>query len=371
MKTKSEKYYNPEGIVVGPVETVGYRAFSATEDCPPCRVYYPATYSKNNDGDAKTTKQKPVGWFHDQGIGYFMKGYLIVMGSKGFLVSLFSPIIHLFSYCLRANWISIPETSLCAPADDREHRTYPVIVFSHGLTGSGQENAILCSSWAKKGYVVVSVHHMDGSSGCVKLPNGSRMYYNKGPPMSQYDREFRPRQVVQRANEMKQVHSFLSSSEFPEDLKRICDLEKSVAAGFSFGAATTAMVSTLENHPFKALIFLDGWFHIDVMRSAGVEFKFPKQAFEKGINLPSLYINSAEFKSYSKLWDATIELARDSSKIHVLAETTHQNFTDVVFWLPKWLLSKMGIMVGNADGRDVHYQIVRKTSDFLEEQFSQ
>jgi platelet-activating factor acetylhydrolase len=355
------KYFKPEGIVVGPVETVGYRHFPATEEFPPCRIYYPAILQPKG-------KIKSIGWFHDQGIGYFMKGYLYVMGSKSLIVTLLSPIIHIVTFFLRANWIAIPEVSLNAEVDDR--KKYPVIVFSHGLTGTGQENSILCSAWAKKGFVVVSVHHMDGSSGCVKLPDGSKLYYDKGPPLTNYDRNYRPKQVLQRANEMKQAYNLLKSTAISEDLKSICDLEKSVAAGFSFGAATTAMVSTLEDHPFKALIFLDGWFHIDIMHSAGIEFKFPAQAFEAGIKLPSLFINSEEFESYTKIWNATVELAGHSSRIHVLQDTTHQNFTDVVFWLPKWLLSKMQIMVGGADGREVHAEIVRKTSDFLEEQFS-
>jgi len=42
-------------------------------------------------------------------------------------------------------------------------------LFSHGLTGTGEENTILCMEWAKHGYIVVSVHHTDGSSCCVPL----------------------------------------------------------------------------------------------------------------------------------------------------------------------------------------------------------
>jgi pimeloyl-ACP methyl ester carboxylesterase len=138
-----------------------------------------------------------------------------------------------------------------------------------------------------------------------------------------------------------------------------------VAAGFSYGAATAALATSTDDQPFCGAILLDGWFYIDVSESAGIEYEFPEPAFQSGLKVPAVFINSQKFAGMSKLYAATTKLAKTSrhgEEMHVLPGTGHQNFSDVIFWFPKFLLK---YFVGTAHPVDAYREIVHLSSEFL------
>jgi pimeloyl-ACP methyl ester carboxylesterase len=322
-------------------ENVGVRYFPATESHPPLRIFYPS-----NPGT------RPFQWLEERGTSYYLSGYAH-MGSRSWLLV---PLIHLLSVILPVRWRRIPKVfSKPAPLDNAPPR--PAIIFSHGLTGTGQENALLLAAWASLGFYVVSVHHTDGSSSLVRLPDGSDLDYAKGPPLdNNYDAQFRPNQVEHRAKEILQACDLLES---------IHEVDGFIAAGFSFGAASAARVVTLAPNKFRAAVLLDGWFYVDVSESAGVEFAFPKQAFEKGLNLPSLFVGSEQFSMIPKLYKATCQLAADSEH-HTIKGTGHQSFCDVIFWVPKFVWRRfLPGLLGDKDPVKAYREIVDVTSDFL------
>lgn len=356
--------YSTHGLAVGEEEAVGVRYFEGTEKHPPLRIFYPAAVSER--------KPRPVGWFHEGGVGNFISGYIhlaLIISHTCTFRWIVSPVVHILSLFLPLRWIKIPEVSLEAPLAlmNGNARRRPVVLFSHGLTGTGQENALLHTCWAKRGFVVVSIHHRDGSSCRVPNSDGSILWYDKGPPFSNYDPTFRPRQVQQRASEMMDAFRFLSSVECPKQLRDGVDTNKVIAAGYSFGAATAALAAVQEQERFAGVVLLDGWFYIDVSESAGVEFEFPEQAFGSGIHKPMLFVNSQAFREMPKLWAATKKLANSSNapeetEMHVVPQTNHQNFTDAIFWLPKALVRKMA---GPAMPVDAYREIVNLTSSFM------
>lgn len=246
----------------------------------------------------------------------------------------------------------------------QSEKKWPVVIFSHGLTGTGQENAVLLSAWARRGFVVVSVHHTDGSSCRVRLPDGSDKFYEHGPSYSNYDPSFRKQQIQHRAKEMKDALSFLQSNKCPQDIRDSVDPSKAVVAGFSYGAATAALATSTDDQPFCGAILLDGWFYIDVSESAGIEFEFPEPAFQSGLKVPAVFINSQKFSGMSKLYQATTKLAKTScnGEMHVLPGTGHQNFCDVIFWLPRFFLKPL---IGTAHPVDAYREIVHLSSEFL------
>jgi hypothetical protein len=181
---------------------------------------------------------------------------------------------------------------------------------------------------------------------------------------------------------MIQTLQFLQSQEedgdCPTDIRLILDLNRVVAAGFSFGAATVAqaLATTMTDgvQPlFCAALLLDGWFHIDVAESAGIEFQFPEEAFQKfgktGLPVPSLFIHSQQFQNYSKLFAATQQLAGGEDKQHtviVIPDTGHQNFCEGIFWIRTWMLKKvMGNALGKAQPHETYRKIIQISSDFL------
>lgn len=403
----------------GDAPSIGVRYFPATNDCPPVRLYYP---SVNND-DAS-----PVRWFQGDSSSSFLKGYVHMLlglvaptakhGTWKFKW-LVGPLTRFVSWFLPMTWLRIPGvykdvslfplsqtmtsegTTISSSSSSNVGglRSLPAIIFSHGLTGTGQENAVFCAAWAKQGFIVASVHHLDGSSCCVKRPDGTDLYYVHGPSFKNYDPTFRPNQVNQRAEEMLQVRNFLlrsppsQSTEQDDDdclflasIRARIEPQRIVAAGFSFGAASAAAAISLCNNrqskeqQFCAGIFLDGWFHIDVVESAGIEFNFPQQAFDKHSgaskisHIPSLYINSEQFRNIPKLYAATKTLAgkNDTSttetranEIHTIAGSIHQNFSDVIFWLPTAILKRIGMIGKYADPIAAYKEVIMLSVAFL------
>ena len=393
-----------------------------------------------------------IRWLEDTGCYPFLKGYAHLAFGMGrsptplkrfvfqFMVL---PVLFLFSWVLPLRWLRIPNAyanllpSSSSPqsvsnnnnkTDENDatnarrntsspSKSLPIILFSHGLTGTGEENKVLLIEWAKQGFVVISVHHTDGSSCHVTVADGSDLFYNPGPPFSDYDPTFRPKQVQQRSKELLDAYQFIISSSKDNNVITIPNVDCSspvFVAGFSYGAATAALAVTQNPDFFKGAILLDGWFHIDVTESAGIAFKMPPEAFEfcqdnndnnskyeddenKGsknrhgggfpTNIPTIFINSEQFSKYHDLFAATKELAqryqpkrakqqgehdggaKDVDNLHVIPGTGHQNFCDVVFWFPVTIVRKLiGGAIGPADPIQVYKEIIRLSVGFLKKE---
>jgi pimeloyl-ACP methyl ester carboxylesterase len=380
-----------QGIVLGEAETVGYRYFAGVKgSCPPIRILYPASASAS----ATPTTQR-VGWFQEHGFGFFVNGYLHIVGIKHgtWLNRFLSPVFDTFASILSVassytlGWINVHtplglfaiDATPCPVKNDK--KKLPLIVFSHGLTGTGQENLLLLSAWAKLGFVVASVHHTDGSSNRVRLETKQSrekedLYYQHGPSFKNYDANFRPKQILHRSKEMKQAIDFVQNDPRLTDIvtNLNCDTDQVIVAGFSFGAATAVLTADMYPNSVKGLILLDGWFYIDVAESAGIEFEFPAQAFQPGksFDIPNVIINSEQFAGVPKVYNATCRLAKilnsKSSDMHVLDGTMHNNFCDIVFWIPTFVLRKLSV-IGSADPRTVYQDIIRISTDFLKNNY--
>jgi len=343
-----------------------------------------------------------------------------------------------------------------------------LIVFSHGLTGTGEENTIYCTSLAKKGYVVASLHHRDGSSCRVPMPDGTCRYYQHMPVGDDYDPHHRLEQVTERAEEFlytcdwlvgndendkdmsdeddndNDTNNGISESHVDDEwehhpivhqIRQHLDKRNVIAAGFSYGAATASLAATLAPAKFQCTILLDGWFHIDYS-SRGMEYDFPPESFgatwprkkkkelvdvdsssnageeddndanngledgggvgnckrRKGLDVPSLFINSGQFHGYEKLYGATKRLAdqingnvssddddrkddntttsatrqhEQRAEMHVIPGTMHQNFCDIIFWVPRRWGKKM-FELGDADAYEAYEHILNWTVQFLD-----
>ena len=350
-------------LVTGDAEAVGIIDLQGAKS--PLRIYYPATA-----GEGRTER---VGWFV-RSFGFMCAGYAHAFGlskqSSFAFRWLVSPLLRFIGALLPLSYAKIPHTARGAPFQPAAGGgKRPCIVFSHGLTGTGEEHGAMFAAWAKKGIVVVTCHHTDGSSSRVPLPGGD-VWYDHGPSFSDYDRTFRPRQISKRAEDVFAATGAILHPDpgCPAELRAVSagvDPKCVVAGGFSYGAATAALAATMRPEVYCGAVLHDGWFHIDVSSSAGIEFEFPEQAFdaETGLRAPSLFVNSAQFASIGKLHAATRRLVDgcERAEAHTLEGTTHHNFTDLCFWLPAFLhgLLQKTPVFGTADP----VEVVRQTTD--------
>jgi len=436
-------FHSPDRLIVGNAPLVGILDLPGTRRRPPIRLFFPSIV---DIGAKNIAEPKPAGYFVDGRVSYLLQGFAhvaIAGHATRFHRWILRPFLWLLSLVLPARYLKIPGTvqlksrnrndasavkyappSLLAMTDgsrregggeanaESKRRRQRLVVFSHGLTGTGEENSIYCTALAKRGYVVASIHHRDGSSCRVPMPDGSCQYYRHMPTGEDYDPNHRLEQVRARAEEFLYCCTWLvekgagddgppdDDDQHPviDDIRQHLDERNIIASGFSYGAATASLAATLEPDRFLCAILLDGWFHIDYS-SRGVEFDFPPESFgmarprtepsadagveatnskTKGLNVPSLFVNSAQFRSYKKLYGATRRLAgrinascgedengNEMAEMHVLPGTTHSNFCDVVFWLPRRLAGKV-FRLGDADAYEAHKSILEWTARFLE-----
>jgi platelet-activating factor acetylhydrolase len=274
---------------------------------------------------------------------------------------------------------------------------WPLVLFSHGLTGSGEENAYMCASLARQGAVVACVHHTDGSSNAVKLGDGgsSTLFYQHPPGWvgdpnhsnQTYDIDFRPKQIAKRVENMSEARKFLLYSKKPPNnngnntstsdgvtreqweivlqLQDRLSADRVCVAGFSYGGATSSLCAVMEPSAFSSCIVLDGWFNI-TWKAKGVALDWPKAVHEQGIQgLPSLFINTQEFSenNIKEPTDRIIEKSSDAQRI-VLPGTTHWNFQESVFWLPERLLRRFSL-IGTSPSSEVYHQVVESMWQFI------
>ncbi|KAL7550973.1 hypothetical protein ACHAWF_014181 [Thalassiosira exigua] len=428
----SSLFHSPERLVVGDAPLVGVLDLPGTRRRPPVRLYFPADAEADAAG-AKREPPPPARYFVDGRVAYVLQGYAHVALARHttrFHRWILRPLAWLLSLAFPARFLRVPgtahvrggdgsgsgvrylppapPTSASASGAGRPPPPQSLVVFSHGLTGTGEENSVFCASLAKRGHVVAALHHRDGSSCRVPMPDGTCRYYEHMPTGNDYDPKFRLEQVHARAREFLHTCDWLTGvgdddvegddgRQHPivKQIRPHLEAQKVVAAGFSYGSATAALAATLEPSKFRCALMLDAWLHIDY-RSRGFEFDFPPEAFGKGwpvtvcgpdvaeadangrmggLGTPSLFLNSAQFQSYEKLYGATKRLAeqinakgdgeRDHrTKMHVIPGTKHQNFCDVIFWVPRRMARKL-FQLGKADPYEAYEEILHRTIHFM------
>lgn len=294
---------------------------SQTKSMIPFRVFYP---SENHDVEN-------VGWFVN-GFNIFVEGYMHVLIPKlrnNMIVEwIISWIALIVSYMVPMANQSLPFCSKESKPHKMPNKKYSLLVFSHGLTGTGEEHALMFAHWAQRGFVVACIHHCDGSSHSVYKGSNDRILYHHPPDLSNYDYDFRPNQVIKRESEIHEMLQYiLHDKSFSPHVSSIINKDHISIGGFSYGAATASL--SVINHPnqYKACILLDGWFYIEVSKG----FPFPASVHQQGLHIPSLFIGSEQFAQRPLLSNATKFLADGNrhvrgSTCYVLRGTKHQNF---------------------------------------------
>jgi platelet-activating factor acetylhydrolase len=416
-------FHSPHGLLVGDAPLVGVLDLPSTatnHERPPIRLFFPATSASSS----VSHRVKQARYFVDNRVCYVLQGFAhiaLARHTTKLYRFVLRPLMWVISLIFPVRFLKIPNTALVT--EDSPVRYFPtnikineskikqsLVMFSHGLTGTGEENAIFCTALAKQGYVVACIHHRDGSSSRVPMPDGSCKFYEHLPSGDDYSPRFRLKQVQYRAEEFLYATKWLLGEErggeyddhpILQQIRPNLDDKKVIASGFSYGSTTCSLAATMEPKRFQCGVMLDGWFHVD-FSSKGFEFDFPPEAFgsawpteanrngnersaivqnKGGLIIPSIFINSAQFEGYQKLYASTRKLASNinshnkddeaipKSTLHVIPNTKHQNFCDVGFWLPKFFLSRMGklLALGDADVFEAYESILDLTLKFLKQ----
>ena len=206
---------------------------------------------------------------------------------------------------------------------------YPLLIFSHGITGSRHLHQILFEHLASKGYVVFALDHSFDANLTI-FPDGKIADYRSeitGHPDSVLIRE---KQINTRAfdvgfiiDQIREIETGMIDSKLSGRL----DLDRVALGGHSYGGATAILAS--HNHEIvKACVVLDGWIS-----------PIPDKVISEGINVPFLFMGRPSWHdsdypgNYERLADLITHSSNEKYDLRV-NQTLHLDYTDIPLMSP-------------------------------------
>ena len=206
---------------------------------------------------------------------------------------------------------------------------YPVLIFSHGITGSRHLHQILFEHLASKGYIVFALDHSFDANLTI-FPDGKIADYRSeitGHPDSVLIRE---KQINTRAfdvgfiiDQIREIEAGMIDSKLSGRL----DLDRVALGGHSYGGATAILAS--HNHEIiKACVVLDGWIS-----------PIPDKVISEGINVPFLFMGRPNWDdsdypgNYERLADLITHSSNEKYDLRI-NQTLHLDYTDIPLMSP-------------------------------------
>ena len=210
-----------------------------------------------------------------------------------------------------------------------ENTNLPVIIFSHGITGSRHLHQALFEHLSSQGYVVAALDHSYDSNLTV-FPDKRIADYRSEITGHPDSINIRNQQINTRGLDISFVLDQLEkiqSGIIVSNLTNKLNLKNIAIGGHSYGGAT-AIVSTQKDNRIKACFILDGWIS-----------PIPDSIITTGLKTPIFSIGRPHWKdsdypnNYHHLKDL-ISNSKGSSYNIVIQNTLHLDYTDIPLYSP-------------------------------------
>ena len=248
-----------------------------------------------------------------------------------------------------------------SPIESKE--LFPLIIFSHGLGGMRNQNTVLMEELASTGYAVVAMDHPYDANMTIFPPNSEASAeriadYRSAIPEGTADSiwlKIRNRQLDTRIADVLFILQQLETIDTPL-LSRI-NFQQIGIAGHSFGGAT-AVLSAMQDHRFKAVVALDGWF---------VPFAIPDA--DAKMDVPFLYLGQMSWKSWNEkrhrhYLDLILSQSGENAYHLSIEGSKHYDYADMPLFSP--IMRLLGL-VGFPDGREMVDIVNRNTLQFFDQ----
>ncbi|HMP99139.1 MAG TPA: dienelactone hydrolase family protein [Cyclobacteriaceae bacterium] len=223
---------------------------------------------------------------------------------------------------------------------------FPVIIFSHGLSGYRLQNTLLCRRLASDGFIVVAIEHHGYSSGSI---------FPEGPIGNIFLENLHNNQALANAiiNEWTSDHiavkNYLLNALQDENdslLFKNMDSSKMGLLGHSFGGASSFNTITLDT-TFSAAANMDGYYFgkhagkgsskpLLELRSAPIAATALSDKQLRSMQVNREQYHQIMFEDFDRLF---LQYARGEGYRFMLKGSNHFSFTDIFFFLPfKYLL---------------------------------
>jgi dienelactone hydrolase len=197
----------------------------------------------------------------------------------------------------------------------------PVIIFSHGLGGTKNQNTVQAEELASLGYIVVAVDHAYDAYLTI-FDDGSLADYRSKARDGLTVEEFWAFRTPQLATRTADIHFLLAvmsaGQARGESPWANMDLNRIGIFGHSYGGATSIMAASTDSR-IKATIALDGWM-----------LPIPDDTINAGLDTPFLYIGRGSWGdpiNYQKL-DSLLDQSQGNATKILWEGTKHMDFSD-------------------------------------------
>ena len=198
---------------------------------------------------------------------------------------------------------------------------FNLLVFSHGLGGTRNQNAVQAEHLASHGYVVMSSDHPYDSYLTI-FADGTTADFRSGADGELSPEEFwafRTPQLQTRTADLRFMLDYVARLQKGGDrFWQQVDASHVGVFGHSYGGATSIMVGA-EDERVKAVIALDGWM-----------VPIPEKTIDAGLRQPFLYMGQTQWTdaaNYAKL-DRLLAANKSVSQKQILHGTKHADFSD-------------------------------------------
>ena len=234
----------------------------------------------------------------------------------------------------------------------------PVVVFSHGITGSRHLHQALFEHLSSQGYIVAAIDHSYDCNLTV-FPDGRIANYRSditGDPDSisirKQQLETRSRDVIFVLDKLTQIQS----GKIKSMLNGKINLRKIAVGGHSYGGAT-AILSASRDDRINTCFILDGWIN-----------PVPNSIIKTGLRKPFLSVGRPDWKDsdYPDNYTYLSELVTNSAKPNyniAIDKTLHLDYTDIPLYSP---IIKYVMDVGTLSPSVSHVLINNLVHNFLE-----
>ncbi|KAH7706594.1 platelet-activating factor acetylhydrolase [Aphelenchoides avenae] len=279
------------------------------------------------------------------------------------------------------------------PSSQSEHHLrsesdpiFPVLLFSHGISGNRLIYSTLCASLASYGFVVAAIEHRDRSSSWtywLETDSLSGVVTEKPILMTTFpdgETEFKQRnhQLHKRVAECVRTLHVLEELNLgqcaPADkkprgskivfgqnfdwtqFKGRLDISKAATIGHSFGGAV-AVAAAAFSTDFQASVVMDGWFY-------PIEHEMYSRTSQ-----PALMINAQNWQ-WKKNVQRMLKLDKSASEkiMYTFKDIVHQSFSDFAFLMPGYVGRRFNLQ-GELDPLHTAEAYMELTVNFLRKCF--
>ena len=206
---------------------------------------------------------------------------------------------------------------------------FPVIIFSHGITGSRHLHQALYEYLVSRGYIVVALDHSFDANLTI-FPNGHIADYRSDITGHPDSVNVRILQMNTRASDISFILNQLEKIQFGYIQSQVVEkinLNKIAVGGHSYGGSTAIVASHLDKR-IRACFVLDPWIS-----------PVPIETINSGVSVPFLFMGRPTWErsdypnNYSKL-DVFMTQSDEPKYSLIIKNTKHLDFSDIPLFSP-------------------------------------